>query len=109
MEKEKIVVGLDIGTTKICAIVGRKNEYGKLEIVQYEGVKSNNLYPRTKPPARGMLSITYIVGDLGPLLARGATLGIVNHGTVSSVLGAGRMASLTSPAGVRVDLLEIKH
>ncbi|HBH23950.1 MAG TPA: cell division protein FtsA [Cytophagales bacterium] len=33
MEKDKIVVGLDIGTTKICAIVGRKNEYGKLEVM----------------------------------------------------------------------------
>lgn len=28
-----IVVGLDIGTTKIAAIVGRKNEYGKIEIL----------------------------------------------------------------------------
>lgn len=33
MDTDKIVVGLDIGTTKICAIVGRKNEYGKLEIL----------------------------------------------------------------------------
>ena len=33
MENEKIVVGLDIGTTKICAIVGRKNDYGKLEVM----------------------------------------------------------------------------
>jgi cell division protein FtsA len=33
MQKEKIVVGLDIGSTKICAIVGRKNEYDKLEIL----------------------------------------------------------------------------
>ena len=33
MEKGKIVVGLDIGTTKICAIVGRKNKYGKLEVL----------------------------------------------------------------------------
>jgi cell division protein FtsA len=33
MEKDKIVVGLDIGTTKICAIVGRKNEFGKLEVL----------------------------------------------------------------------------
>jgi cell division protein FtsA len=33
MEKDKIIVGLDIGTTKICAIVGRKNEYGKLEVL----------------------------------------------------------------------------
>ncbi len=31
--KERIVVGLDIGTTKICAIAGRRNEYGKLEIL----------------------------------------------------------------------------
>ncbi len=33
MSKDKIVVGLDIGTTKICAIAGRKNEFGKLEIL----------------------------------------------------------------------------
>jgi cell division protein FtsA len=31
--ENKIVVGLDIGTTKIAAIVGRKNEHGKLEIL----------------------------------------------------------------------------
>ena len=33
MENEQIIVGLDIGTTKICAIVGRKNEYGKLDVL----------------------------------------------------------------------------
>jgi cell division protein FtsA len=33
MSKEEIIVGLDIGTTKICAIVGKKNEYGKLEVL----------------------------------------------------------------------------
>ena len=33
MQEENIVVGLDIGTTKICVIVGRKNEYGKLEVL----------------------------------------------------------------------------
>ena len=33
MENERIIVGLDIGTTKICAIVGRKNEFGKLEVL----------------------------------------------------------------------------
>ncbi len=33
MQKSEIVVGLDIGTTKICALVGRENEYGKLEIL----------------------------------------------------------------------------
>src|SRR4051812_37786304 len=28
-----LIVGLDIGTTKICAIVGRKNDFGKIEIL----------------------------------------------------------------------------
>jgi cell division protein FtsA len=32
-QQDKIVVGLDIGTTKICAIVGTKNEFGKLEVL----------------------------------------------------------------------------
>ena len=36
MEKnEDIVVGLDIGTTKICTIVGRRNEFGKIDILGY--------------------------------------------------------------------------
>lgn len=33
MMTNEIVVALDIGTTKICVIAGRKNEYGKLEIL----------------------------------------------------------------------------
>ncbi|QHI38408.1 Cell division protein FtsA [Kordia antarctica] len=33
MENNNIAVGLDIGTTKIVAMIGRKNEYGKLEIL----------------------------------------------------------------------------
>ncbi len=33
MEHNEIAVGLDIGTTKIVAMIGRKNEYGKVEIV----------------------------------------------------------------------------
>lgn len=33
MEDKGIAVGLDIGTTKIVAMIGRANEYGKLEIL----------------------------------------------------------------------------
>jgi cell division protein FtsA len=33
MEKSEIIVGLDIGTTKIAIMVGRKNEFGKIEIL----------------------------------------------------------------------------
>jgi len=33
MEQSKYSVGLDIGTTKIVAIIGKENEYGKIEIL----------------------------------------------------------------------------
>ncbi len=39
MEPE-IIVGLDIGTTKIACIVGSKNEYGKIEILGYGKTES---------------------------------------------------------------------
>ena len=41
MEQSEIIVGLDIGTTKIAAIVGRKNEFGKIEILGFG--KSNSI------------------------------------------------------------------
>jgi catechol 2,3-dioxygenase-like lactoylglutathione lyase family enzyme len=103
-------IGLPPGAGLDIRILGEpKNDFGRLEIVQYEGVQSQNLYPRAVPPARGMLSVTYIVSDLSSVLARGATLGVVDHGKVDSILGNGRMASVTSPTGLRVDLLELRR
>ncbi len=32
-KRNEVVVALDIGTTKVCAIAGRKNEHGKVEIL----------------------------------------------------------------------------
>jgi len=39
--QEKIIVGLDIGTTKVCAIVGRANQYGKVDILGLGKVSSH--------------------------------------------------------------------
>lgn len=33
MEEKKISIGLDIGTTKIVAMIGKRNEYGKVQIL----------------------------------------------------------------------------
>jgi cell division protein FtsA len=40
MENSKIAVGLDIGTTKIVTMIGRENDYGKLEILGIGKTKS---------------------------------------------------------------------
>ena len=34
-QNEELVVGLDIGTTKIACFVGNRNEHGKIEILGY--------------------------------------------------------------------------
>ena len=44
MEEGKIIAGLDIGTTKVCVVIGKENEFGKLEVLgmgkaNSEGVK----------------------------------------------------------------------
>ncbi len=44
MEQEQLAVGLDIGTTKIVAMLGTKNEYGKLEIVGVGKSKSQGVH-----------------------------------------------------------------
>jgi len=40
METSEIIVGLDIGTTKIAAIVGRRNEKGKIEVLGFGRTES---------------------------------------------------------------------
>lgn len=42
-KQQPIIVGLDIGTTKIAAIAGRKNEFGKLEILGFGRANSNGV------------------------------------------------------------------
>ena len=42
MSEGKIIVGLDIGTTKVACMVGKKSENGKIEILGYG--KSVSIY-----------------------------------------------------------------
>ncbi|HBS12328.1 MAG TPA: cell division protein FtsA, partial [Flavobacteriaceae bacterium] len=44
MEQDNIAVGLDIGTTKIVAMIGKTNEFGKLEILGVGKAKSMGVH-----------------------------------------------------------------
>jgi len=111
-------IGLPSGGALDVRIFGdRGYDYGRLEIVQYEGVQSADLYPRAKAPARGLLSVTFFVSDVAAVLERAAALqrsagtgamraAPIDHGVVTSLFGTARMATLTSPAGLRIDMLE---
>ena len=102
-------IGLPSGAALDIRIFGDAGYgYGRLEIVQYEGAKGADLYPRARPPARGLLSVTFFVPDVDAVLARAAALPApaVDHGIVDTVFGRARMATLTSPAGLRIDLVQ---
>lgn len=78
-ENSEIVVGLDIGTTKIAAIVGRQNEFGKLEILGFGRAESLGV-------KRGVVanidktveSIQKVVEEAG--LKSGVNIAVVNVG-----------------------------
>lgn len=83
------------------------NPFGTVQVVQYSGaLSSENRYPRTQPPARGMLSLTYFVDDLSPWLAPAMRGEITDLGRGAGIYGPGRMATFTTPAGLRVDVVE---
>lgn len=70
-----IVVGLDIGTTKICAIVGRRSDYGKIEVL-----------------------------GIGKAESSGVTRGVVSNiqKTVQGILAAVEEASIQSKVEINV-------
>lgn len=43
MKKEKVIVGLDIGSTKIVVVAGKKNSHGKIDVTAYGRVKSSGV------------------------------------------------------------------
>ncbi|MBV6423656.1 MAG: hypothetical protein NAOJABEB_01457 [Steroidobacteraceae bacterium] len=100
-------IGLPPGASLDVRILGdAARPFGRIELVQYEGVAGENRYPRARAPARGQLSITYAVEDLSPWLAGSPANSVKLLGRGAGIYGAGRMATLTTPAGLRVDLVE---
>lgn len=107
-------IGLPPGGQLDVRIFGDRDfDYGRLEIVQYEGVQSTNLYPRARPPARGFLGVSVYCPEIDATLARAAALSaghglsspVIDHGELETALGRHRMATVFSPAGLRIELL----
>jgi hypothetical protein len=48
--------------------------------------------------------VTYFVPELDSIVARGGSLGVRDLGAFNGVYGEGRLATVTTPAGLRVDL-----
>jgi len=104
-EVEK-TIGLPPGASLDVRILGNSaRPFGRVELVQYEGVASENRYPRARAPARGQLSLTFFAADLSPWLA-GERGEVTDLGTGAGLYGPGRMVTATTPAGLRIDIVE---
>ena len=82
MENNKISVGLDIGTTKIVAIIGRKNDYGKVEILGIGKSKSLGVH-------RGVVNnITQTIQSIQQAVQEAeAAAGLKIHGVTVGIAG----------------------
>lgn len=100
------MVGLPKGAGLDVRVLGDPtNEFGRMEIVDYQGVEGTDRYPRAVPPALGTLHVRYEVADLAPLKARLRDLGIPfeEFAGISSLLGTGDVVVFRSPAGLRIE------
>lgn len=82
MEYNEISVGLDIGTTKIVALIGRKNEYGKVEVLATGKAKSLGVH-------RGVVTnITQTIHSIQQAVDEAVTIsGVQIKGAVVGIAG----------------------
>lgn len=102
-------VGLPPGTALDLRLLGSAEErYGRLELIQYEGLLGTDRFARARPPARGSLHCALRVAGLAGVARRAAALGALLErcGRLDTIVGAGEMARLSLPSGLRLDLLE---
>ena len=100
------MVGLPKGSGLDVRVLGNEQQhFGRIEIVDYQGVDGENRYPRAKPPALGTLHVHYKIEDLGALKSRLAANDIPfdEHNDVTSMLGGGPLLTFVSPAGLRIE------
>lgn len=104
------VVGLPPGAALELRMMGKPDEpFGRMELVSYERLPGENRFARTQPFATGVIACGCVVESLDDTIAvlaqEGLTVGAVIEG--ETLLGSGRVVRAQSPAGMKLDLLEV--
>jgi catechol 2,3-dioxygenase-like lactoylglutathione lyase family enzyme len=107
-EIEKIV-GLPAGAGLDASVWGRSNvRLGGLEVIEYQGVRGVDRYPLARPGARGVLFVSYVLEDAGPLIrrARDAGIEVANLGFAKTLVASGELYRIVSPAGFTLEVYD---
>lgn len=87
------------------------DRYGRVELVTYIGAeKQDNLYEIANPPALGTLHCLFKVEDISAIKnkLRQRLMHFEEFGSLDLIYGKGNVVSCRSPAGLRIDVQEIK-
>lgn len=101
------MVGLPPGAGLDVSVLGHEEEhFGRIEIVDYQGVDGTNLYPKARPKALGTLHVSYMSQDLKAVRSRLGLAGvpITEYGQVTTLFGSGQAIAFASPAGMRIEV-----
>jgi len=108
-EKIEQMVGLPPGAGLDVRLHGVPGFWlGRMELVHYEGVVGEDLFPKARPPALGSLHPTFLVPDLDAVIgrARRASISVRELGEVETIFVRGVGAELMTPSGMRVEVYE---
>jgi cell division protein FtsA len=96
MPKSEIVTGLDIGTTKVCAIIGEKNNDGEVEVIGVGETESEGL-------RQGVVTnVENTVGSISEALEEAQLMAGVETRGVYVGLAGGHIQSLNSKGVIAV-------
>jgi catechol 2,3-dioxygenase-like lactoylglutathione lyase family enzyme len=103
------MIGLPPGSSLDVSIWGGKGEsLGQMEVIDYRGVKSNNLYPITVPTQLGILHVSYQVASLEALKQslHDAGLNYSDRDFREVIFGSGKFIRFRTPAGMNIEAFE---
>jgi len=103
-------IGLPSGTALHMRLCGKENNmFGRMELISYEGLTGKNRFELAQPPATGILRCGFIVNSLDEMAAK-ADINkqlVVGPISIETILGNGQVLKIESPAGLKIDILEL--
>jgi len=101
------MIGLPSGVALHASVWGQPDEpMGQIEIIEYRGADGDNLFPRARPKALGVLHVSFESTGMAALRQRLAVAGvdIAEHGRTSTLATSGDTISFLTPAGMRIEV-----
>jgi catechol 2,3-dioxygenase-like lactoylglutathione lyase family enzyme len=87
-----------------------ENLFGRMELIEYEGLSGEDRFSRAHPPATGILRCGYMVDSIDDFITTADEHGVRIEFSieVDAIFGAGRVVELTSPAGLRIEVMQAR-